>query len=290
MSEAVHDEQLAGGKRGKGVEIDLMDAAVDDEVARHAQENQQVDAHVKPRSRQDGRREAAERGGRDAAGSDQDEASMKFGLLAPKDGEREEGGKANHVEKRDDQKRLDGRSARLRVNQMEPPHDDGGGDADKDHRGGKSGSDPSGGAMELHVVGLYEHRLEEEEAEPSDEERAVNPEKRGPGRSGIQQIFAHCVAESVEDDGGNQQRHQEIEVLVEERRALRRRFGAADCAVSDFSLSNGCGRHWRGMVLRNRNLATETLWGGRRRGQNLRSGIQLRVGPVHASFGGSGSA
>ena len=44
MEVGLHAEDLKEQEQGKGVEIDLVDPAVDDEVAQDAQKNQSVDA------------------------------------------------------------------------------------------------------------------------------------------------------------------------------------------------------------------------------------------------------
>ena len=48
VQDCVHDGELSENEGGQRAEVDGMDAAADDEIAQDTEENQEVNAHVKP--------------------------------------------------------------------------------------------------------------------------------------------------------------------------------------------------------------------------------------------------
>ncbi len=77
MDGRVHDDGLAKDECGKPVKVDRVDVAVDDQVARYTEQNQEVHAGIKNDGWQKMRREATKSGGSEGAGGDQEQAAME---------------------------------------------------------------------------------------------------------------------------------------------------------------------------------------------------------------------
>ena len=88
----LHAEDLEDDEQGKGVEIHLVDPAVDDEIAHDAEKDQCVDAGGRVGERYQGK--AGPGCIRETAGGDQHKPPMELGPPAPVDGERKRNGEA----------------------------------------------------------------------------------------------------------------------------------------------------------------------------------------------------
>ena len=99
---------------------------------------------------------------------------MQFGLFAPVDGEREECREAGDVEERDAEK--EGCVGLMELMELEARHDNGSGEAKRDHEGAESGTEPAEGSMYADVVRAHERRLKDEEEYPGREGCGMDPE------------------------------------------------------------------------------------------------------------------
>ena len=97
--ECLYGDDLPNDQHRERVEVDLVNPAIDDEVADHAETDQRVYAGRREDERQCGK--AAKGCIEQRAGGDQHQAPMKLGPLAPVDGERKgqgEAGKVHHLD------------------------------------------------------------------------------------------------------------------------------------------------------------------------------------------------
>jgi len=215
VDQGVSDEGLGGHEGGEGVEIYGVDAAVDDEVADDAEEDENVHAGVEKCRGQDAGWEAAKAGGGERAGGDEQQAAMVFGPGAPVDAEGERDGEAHHVEQRNDEEGL--RVGSVKLHGVEMGHGDGGGDAYEGDGDAEGYSEPAGLFVDADVAGANEQGLKNIEDEPAGENERMEIEDGGTRRSWVDEIFVYRVAEAVDDGRGDEQRHEEIEVIVERR-------------------------------------------------------------------------
>jgi hypothetical protein len=120
VDECLYGDDLPNDQHRERVEVDLVNPAIDDEVADHAETDQRVYAGRREDERQCGK--AAKGCIEQRAGGDQHQAPMKLGPLAPVDGERKghgEAGKVHHLDNQES-RRVEG------VLLLEPGHADGG--------------------------------------------------------------------------------------------------------------------------------------------------------------------
>jgi hypothetical protein len=111
------------------------------------------------------------------AGGNEDEKAMELGLFAPEDGKAETDGEGEHVEERDNQKRV--RTGLVEPNGIEASHDDGRGNAQENHDGPDRGAEPAQEAMPAHMMGADQRGLKNEEHNPSGKGGRMDPEGEG---------------------------------------------------------------------------------------------------------------
>ena len=93
----------------------------------------------------------------------------------------------------------------------------GGGQVAEDEDADREGeTEPAQGAMQGHVVGAHQRGLENEEEHPTGKDDGVDGEYEGRYGRGVQQVLPDGVAEAIDHDHGNQQRHAEVKVLAQE--------------------------------------------------------------------------
>ena len=100
--------------------------------------------------------------------------------------------------------------------------------------GGEYDAKPAKSAMQFDLVRANQRGLKDEEQHPAGKDDGVDGEDEGRQRRSVQKIVRDGLAEAVDHDHGNQERHTEVEVLAEESRGggVRAREGY------------GPGRHW----------------------------------------------
>src|SRR5271165_7061481 len=62
----------------------------------------------------------------------------------------------------------------------------------------------------------HQRRLKDVEGHPPGERGGMNPEKKGPRQSWMEQVGIYGVAEAPDHNGRNEQRHKEIKILVQQ--------------------------------------------------------------------------
>ena len=107
--------------------------------------------------------------------------------------------------------------------ELEVRHDDGGGEAKRDHEGAERGTEPAERSMHADVVRAHERRLKDEEEYPGREGRGMNPEDGGARYVCVQEVPVDRAAEPGNDERHGEQRHRKVEVFVDEAVA------AGDC-------------------------------------------------------------
>ncbi len=139
----MHAEGLKEEEQGKGVEIDLVDATVNDEVAQDAEKDQSVYAAGREGEGEQGK--AAKGRIRETAGGDQHEPPMELRTATPVDGKREGNGEGAEVHQLDDE---EGRRLGIVVAlQKEAVHAGGGQVAEDEDADAERQAEPAEGAM-----------------------------------------------------------------------------------------------------------------------------------------------
>lgn len=95
-------------------------------------------------------------------------------------------------------------------------HYDSGGGTERNHRRAERRSEPSEEAMPLYVSRADQDGLKHEEDDPAEERRTVKPQNERPRDGGAKEVLVDCAAEAPEHNCLEQQRHREIEVLIDE--------------------------------------------------------------------------
>jgi hypothetical protein len=156
---------------------------------------------------------------------------VERGLAAPGDAEREKDGEDGHVAEGDE---LEGVGAGLMQDAgVKAAHDDGDDGAEGNHRCADSGDEPAQRAVPADVMRPHQRGLQHEEKQPSAEDGGVNPKQQRAGNGGVEEDVVDGVAEAPDDDRDEDERHREVEVLVDEAAAAserretdgRRQFG-----------------------------------------------------------------
>ncbi len=78
------------------------------------------------------------------------------------------------------------------------------------------GTEPAYAAMESDVVCAHQRGLQQEKEQPTGKDRRVEIQNRGPRNRWVNQSGAHGEAEAVDHHCGDQERHEEVEILVEQ--------------------------------------------------------------------------
>src|SRR5215471_18023828 len=104
----------------------------------------------------------------------------------------------------------------MKRQEFETVHEDGGRDPQPKDRDAKRKSEPSDGAMPAGLADPYQARLQDEEQNPSIEDSTVQPHDVGRSNLRMEQSGRHRGAERRRDQNEDEQRHAEIEVLVEQ--------------------------------------------------------------------------
>lgn len=229
MDHGVGHEGLGGHESGESVQIYGVDVSIDDEVAGDSEEDEDVNTSVKKRRRQDAGGEAAKARSGERAGSHEQKATVVFGLGAPVDAEREGRGETNHVEQRNDE---EGFCARLvKLDGVEMSHSDGGGDAHTGDGEAESYAEPANLLMDADVARADEQGLKNIKDQPTGENKRVEIKDGRARRRRVDEIFVHCVTEAVNYGRRDEQRHEEIKIIVE-------RCGGSCCGFRERSRGN----------------------------------------------------
>jgi len=99
---------------------------------------------------------------------------------------------------------------------VESGHDDTGGTADQDHGRPERGAEPAEGTMPAHVVRTHEGGLQDKEYEPAGKDGGMKIQNDGARNGGMEQVSVDGEAEAPYNNGGDEQRHGEIEILVQQ--------------------------------------------------------------------------
>src|SRR5215471_7865548 len=86
--------------------------------------------------------------------------------------------------------------------------------------------------MHVHVASANQRRLQNEEGQPSGENSGVNIENEWTWNRGMDQIPINRVAESVHHHDNDQQRHEEVEISVEDAASRHGWFGQPQRAMN----------------------------------------------------------
>ena len=219
MDDGVRHDGLGDDERGQNVKIRPVHFAVDDHVAEDTEKNQNIDTGIEKIVGKEPLRKTAERGRGQSAGGHEHEAAMELRFLAPVNRESEGAGEADHIQERNHEKRFCVRDVHLQG--IEAAHDDGGGDSDDENQHTQCGSEPPDAAMPSHVVRSHQRGLQNEKQQPSGKDRGMDVQDGGRWDGRMNQSFAHGEAEAVHNHCGNQERHEEVEILIEQTATFR---------------------------------------------------------------------
>lgn len=148
----------------------------------------------------------------EGARCEEEKPAVEFRFFAPGNGQREEHGESNHVVERNAQ---EGGIGLMKLDGIEPAHDDGYRETQRDHQCAEDGAKPTEEAVPRYVVRTHECRLKDVEGHPSGECEAMNPEKERPRQGGVEQALIHGATETGNNDRSEQQGHEEIEIPVQ---------------------------------------------------------------------------
>jgi len=200
---------LANDQQRQGIDVDLVDAPIDKQVAPNPQKDQQVQArkeeivveHVV---------KAGNGRVHESAGCDEDQPAMQLWFLAPKYGKRNTHAKGDHVVERDAQKSI--RVALMELDRVKVRHDYGGGNAQRNHYGRQPGAKPSDGAMPTDFAYTDQRGLTNEKDHPPGERCAMNPKNEGPRQRGMEQVVVDRALETGDHNRSHQQRYRKVEI------------------------------------------------------------------------------
>ena len=145
---------------------------------------------------------------------------MELELPPPVDSERKGHGEAGEVQ------HLDNRESRgvewVLLLDGEPNYADRGPSADDNNGDGESDTEPAEPAMQADVAGADQRGLHNEEHNPCGEHDGVDVQDKRWERRGMYEVMVDGVAKAVHHGRSDQQRHEEIKVLIPEARTLGR--------------------------------------------------------------------
>src|SRR3984885_15320877 len=208
----INKQDLEGNHERHGHAIDLVNAPVDEEVARDTQQHHAIHEDVKETVVEDVL-DTAEGGVEQRAGGDEEQTAMEFGFAAPGDGESHAEAEDEHVAEGHAEK-----CVRIRLVKnvlVKAAHDDSDDEAEHNHGGGQPDAKPAEGAMNADIAGTHQRGLKDVEGDPSCKCGAVNPEKEGARNRGMEEVVVDGVVEAPDNDCGDEQRHGEVEVFVD---------------------------------------------------------------------------
>jgi hypothetical protein len=235
----VYRKALTSDQRGQRKAIHLVYAPIYDEISHDAEYHQKVQANIEEVMVEQ-KTKAAKGCVHEPAGSDEQEPTMEFGPFPPIDSQRNDHAKDDHVVERDRQKSIC--AALMELNCVKSCHDNSYGDSQRNHHRGEPGSKPSKEAMPAHFLYADQRGLGDEEAHPTRECGAVNPEQEGPRHGGMKEIVVDRTAEAPHHKHGEKQRHREIEISVHEPFDLGHRaasFFSDRCRPDMFRFDDG---------------------------------------------------
>jgi len=146
-------------------------------------------------------------------GRDEDQPAVQFWLRAPIDGQRNAHRKGEHFIERDAQERV--RVTQMELHVVEAGHDDGRGNAQRNHHGGEPDAKPSDEAMPTDLVHPDQRGLANEEDHPPGKNGRMNPENEGPRDGGMEQVVVDGAAEAGDHNRRQQQRHRKVEIPLQ---------------------------------------------------------------------------
>lgn len=151
---------------------------------------------------------------------------MELRLFSPIDSKGKGDGECEDIEKRNEDKWHV--SARRGVENSEMRHGDRGGDTQHGNRDAQRDTEPTGHAMQTHVVSSDQRGLKDEEEHPHAEDGCMKIEDMWERDGGMDEFFAYCVAEAEHHDNGDKNRHEEVEMVIEQARKLGRQCNFLD--------------------------------------------------------------
>ena len=223
MDSGVHDDCLADDEGGQDVKINPVHLAVDDHVAEDAEENQEVDARIEKLVGKQALWKSAERRSGQGTGGNEHQAAMEFRFFPPVNRQREGAGEADHIKERNHQERF--RVSGMHLQGIEASHGDGGRDADYENQQTQRGSEPADAAMQSDVVCAHEGGLQQEKQQPTGKDCRVEIQNRRSRNGWVNQVGADGEAEAVHHHCGDQERHEEVEISIEQTAATFRCCG-----------------------------------------------------------------
>jgi len=219
----VEREGLSDDQQGQRIEIYLVHFAIYEQVAGHAEKNQQVNTRTEEIIVEQVV-EAAEGCVHEPAGRDEDQPAVKLRPLAPIDRQRHERAESEHVEERDAEKRV--RARLVEAERVKAGHDDGGGNAQRNHHRRETGAKPSEEAMPADFVDAHQRGLSNEDEDPRCKSRGMKPEDQRPRNGGMEEVVVDRPLEAGDHDGSQQQRHYKIKIPLQESVERGRRYFA----------------------------------------------------------------
>lgn len=210
---SVEGKRLENEDGGECVEIDPVNSAVNEPIARNAKQDQTIQGGIEE-AVVEHEIEAAKGCVHELASGDEDQAPMVFRLFSPINREGHAGTEDDHVDERNRHER---RYVFLMEHQgIEAGHDNSDGEAQDDHERGKGGSKPAEQTVHADPMRAHEGGLTDEEDDPSGEGSTVQPQEPGSWRVGVEEVGIDRAAETPSDKDGQNQRHGEIEVAAQE--------------------------------------------------------------------------
>src|SRR5690242_11820557 len=143
-----------------------MDAAIYHEIARHAENDQQIQAR-KEEIIVEQVSKAAKGRIHQPTGCDEDQPAMQLWFRPPIDGQPNARTKGDHVVERDAQKSI--HAALMELNLVKTSHDDRGNDAQRNHHRREPGAKPSHATMPTYFVYTDQRGLTNEKDHPRGE-------------------------------------------------------------------------------------------------------------------------
>jgi hypothetical protein len=201
VQDRIHDGELGEHEGGQRVEVDGVDAPVDDEITQDTEKDEKVDANIEPRPGMKQGGETNEGGGGERAGGDQQETAVELGSIAPVDCQDKRDGEGCQVQEGSAEKR--GGAGQIGVMQVKAPHgdcgdgsDDGDGDAERD-------TEPAEHAMDTDVAGADQRGLGYIEDYPRGKDDGMDLKQERLGMAWVEELLIDPLAEAIDDDSGD---------------------------------------------------------------------------------------
>ena len=138
---------------------------------------------------------------------------MKFRCGPPENRQSEDDREHDHVEERNDEKlrRIGGA-----VQRVELCHRNAGWNSDDGYGYTETDAAQAQLAVQLHIARPNQYRLDHQQDNPREKDRSVKIENERARIRRMDEVAIDCVAEAIDHDGRDNERHDEVEVAVEQ--------------------------------------------------------------------------